>query len=547
MLHGRVLRAAGRRGDAAPRRRRRPPPALPGVTVVHEDGLVGVVAPDAVPGRARPAARSRPSGIARRCRPETGSSRGSASTRSRRRRAGAGRSTARSATSKRRWRSRRSAWPRPTRRPTSPTFRSRRGSPWPRGTDGRLTVWTGTQAPVRRPRRSSPRRSACPRSACGSSSPDTGGGFGGKHAAGVAIEAARLARAAGRPVKVRWSRGRRSSPRATCGPAAVIDIRSGADGDGRSPPGRCATRTRACSGSSGPYDVPNQRLDFQPADSPLRQGSYRALAATANHFARESHMDELAAAMGLDPLELRLAHLADERLAAVLRAAAERIGWGRAARRPGAAWASPAASRRAPASRPPSRSASGEDRRLVIERVVTAFECGAIVNPDGLTNQVEGAVGHGPRRRAVRGDPVRGRQSSATRRFADYRVPRFDDVPPVEVVLLDRPEIPSAGAGETPIVAIAPAIANAIFAATGVRLRSLPLVPRGRRAGLTEGRAGRARSCSEFALQTSPESAPPCPSCSRWASRSRQQTTRAGVPIIVRLRGSPDRRARRPL
>jgi Aerobic-type carbon monoxide dehydrogenase, large subunit CoxL/CutL homologs len=114
----------------------------------------------------------------------------------------------------------------------------------------------------------------------------------------------------------------------------------------------------------------------------------------------------------------------------------------------------------------------------VIERVVTAFDCGAIVNPDGLANQVEGAVVMGLG--AALFEEVRfeaGLIGNAS--FTDYRVPRIDDVPPVEVILIDHPEISPSGAGETPIVAIAPAIANAIFAATGVRLRSLPLVPDG--------------------------------------------------------------------
>jgi nicotinate dehydrogenase subunit B len=109
---------------------------------------------------------------------------------------------------------------------------------------------------------------------------------------------------------------------------------------------------------------------------------------------------------------------------------------------------------------------------------VTAVDCGAIVNPDGLTNQVEGALVMGLG--AALFEEIRfeaGVIDNAS--FADYRVPRIDDVPPVEVILLDRPEISPAGGGETPILAIAPAIANAIFAATSVRLRSLPLVPRG--------------------------------------------------------------------
>ena len=99
-------------------------------------------------------------------------------------------------------------------------------------------------------------------------------------------------------------------------------------------------------------------------------------------------------------------------------------------------------------------------------RVVAAFECGAIVNPDGLSNQVEGAWS----RRSAARSSSRSHFADGTiltDRFSRYRVPRFADVPPIEVVLLDRKDLPSAGAGETPIVGLAPAVGNAIFAATG--------------------------------------------------------------------------------
>ena len=113
-----------------------------------------------------------------------------------------------------------------------------------------------------------------------------------------------------------------------------------------------------------------------------------------------------------------------------------------------------------------------------IVRVVTAFECGAIVNPDGLRNQVMGAnvMGLGGALfEAIEFE--NGRISNP--KFSMYRVPRFKDTPPIEVVLLDRKDIIPAGAGETPIMALAPAIGNAIFNASGVRLRSLPMVPTG--------------------------------------------------------------------
>src|SRR5205085_9495960 len=108
----------------------------------------------------------------------------------------------------------------------------------------------------------------------------------------------------------------------------------------------------------------------------------------------------------------------------------------------------------------------------------TAFECGAIVNPDGLKNQVEGSVIQGIGGAMFEAiDFENGRILNP--RFSRYRVPRFSDIPALETVLLDRKDLPSAGAGGTPIVCLAPAIGNAIFQATGVRLRSLPMVPNG--------------------------------------------------------------------
>jgi isoquinoline 1-oxidoreductase len=112
-----------------------------------------------------------------------------------------------------------------------------------------------------------------------------------------------------------------------------------------------------------------------------------------------------------------------------------------------------------------------------VVRVTTAFECGAIVNPDGLRNQIMGAniMGLGGALfEAMTFDG--GRITNA--RFSRYRVPRFRDVPQIEIVLLDRKDIPSAGAGETPLVGLAPAIGNAIFDATGARRTTLPLAPR---------------------------------------------------------------------
>lgn len=344
------------------------------------------------------------------------------------------------------------------------------------GADGRLTVWTGTQVPFG-VRAQLAEALGVPEAHVRVIVPDTGGGFGGKHAGTVAIEAARLARAAGRPVKVRWGRAEEF----TAGylrPAAVIDVRSGAGFDGTITAWAMRNTNSGRFGLAGPYAIPDQRLEYIPAESPLPQGSYRALAATANHFARESHMDELATALETDPLELRLGQLTDERLAAVLRAAAERIGWDARPRDRGRGIGIAAGVEKDARVATAAEVRVDADRRLQVVRIVTAFECGAIVDPDGLTNQIEGATVMGLGGALF--EAIHFADGAITNgSMTDYRVPRTTDIPPIEVVLLDRPDLPSAGAGETPIIAIAPALANAIHAAAGVRVRSMPLVPDG--------------------------------------------------------------------
>jgi nicotinate dehydrogenase subunit B len=340
----------------------------------------------------------------------------------------------------------------------------------------RLTVWCGTQQPFG-VRAEVAEALGVPEVDVRVIVPDTGGGFGGKHGGEVAAAAARLSRAADGPVKVRWGR-EEEFVGGYLRPAAVIDIRSGARRDGTIAAWEMRDTNAGMFGLVGPYEIPDQRLDHQPADSPLPQGSYRALAATVNHFARESHMDELAHATGVDPLELRLAHLRDDRLAAVFRAAAERIGWPAGSSQPGRGVGIAGGVEKGARIATCVDVRVGTDRRLEILRIVSAVECGAIVDPGGLVNQVEGATVMGlggALFEAIHFESGRITNGS----MAAYRVPRITDVPPIEVVLLDRPDLPSAGAGETPIVAVAPALANAIFAATGVRLRSLPLAPDG--------------------------------------------------------------------
>jgi isoquinoline 1-oxidoreductase len=227
------------------------------------------------------------------------------------------------------------------------------------------------------------------------------------------------------------------------------------------------------------YDIPQQRSQFHSSNSPLRQGSYRSLAATANHFARETHIDELAHTAGIDPLEFRLKNLKDERLRAVLEAAAKQFGWGQRkavkGKGFGIAGGSDKGSYVATCAEVAVDGASGKIR---VVRAVTAFECGAVLNPDHLKNQIEGAVVQGlggALFEAIEFDG--GKIQNAA--FSAYRVPRFSDTPILETVLVNRPDLPSVGAGETPIVGIAPAVGNAIFEATGRRAKTLPMSAHG--------------------------------------------------------------------
>src|SRR5229473_1921577 len=345
--------------------------------------------------------------------------------------------------------------------------------------DGKLTVWTGTQRPFAN-RDELAAVFHLSESSVRVIVPDTGSAYGGKHTSDAAIEAARLARAAGRPVKVVWTREEEFTW-AYFRPAGVIEIKSGIASDGTLTAWEFHNYNSGASGIATPYAVSNRRIQFHPVRSPLRQGSYRGLAATANHFARESHMDALAIAAKMGPLDFRRKNLSNPRMHAVLEAAAKSFGWPRKktheGRGFGVACGDEKGSYVATCAEVAVEKKSGAVR---VVRLVEAFECGAIVNPDGLSNQVVGAMIQGLGGALFEAiEFENGRISNP--HFASYRLPRFRDVPEIEAILLDRKDIPSAGAGETPIMAVAPAIGNAIFDATGARLRDLPLVPNGLR------------------------------------------------------------------
>jgi len=346
-------------------------------------------------------------------------------------------------------------------------------------TDGKLTVWTGTQNPFGY-------RSDLMGTFHLSEDrvrvvvPDFGGGFGGKHTAEAAVEAARLAQAAGKPVSLRWTREEEFTW-AYFRPAALIETEASLDEKGALTSWHFININSGGSGLDTPYRSGNARCQFLRSDTPLRQGSYRVLAATANNFARESFMDELAAAAGADPLDFRLAHLENPRLRAVLETATARFNWKeRAARKTPQTGVGLACGTEKGSYVAACVEIGIDQGKISVRHVCEVFECGAILNPDNLLSQVQGAIimGLGP---ALREEMRFENGEMLNASFRKYQVPRFDDVPELDIHLINRPDLASAGAGETPIIVIAPAIANAVFHATGVPVRTMPIsVPKTR-------------------------------------------------------------------
>jgi nicotinate dehydrogenase subunit B len=329
-----------------------------------------------------------------------------------------------------------------------------------------LTVWGGTQVPfaVRSQLANAfgivehkVRLIAC----------NVGTGFGGKHGPEVMLEAARLAKATGKPVRVAWSR-EEEFVRSYCRPAALVEVRGGLSAGGKILAWDFHNYNSGAASLAAPYEIANYRCAYHRATSPLRQGAYRSLAAVANTFARETHVAELASLAGRDPVKFRLGNISNARLREAVTRAAERFGWGK--RREAAGMACNIEKEAHLALFVALEVVRG---RVKLTRMVVAFDCGAVLNPDNLRNQITGAtiMGMGG---ALFEELRYDDQKVVNNRFSAYRVPRFSDVPPIDVILIDRREITPAGAGESPITVVAPAIGAALQRATGKWFRALP-------------------------------------------------------------------------
>jgi len=341
--------------------------------------------------------------------------------------------------------------------------------------DGKLTVWTGTQRPFG-VQEELAEAFRLDKQKVRVIMPDTGSGYGGKHSGETAIEAARLAQEARKPVKIVWTREEEFTW-AYFRPGGVIKVDAGVNKDGTITAWKFINYNSGPAGMDTQYKVVNQQIAHFPSNTPLRQGSYRGLAATGNVFARECHMTDLARLIKMDSLAFRIRNLDDDRFIAVLQTAAKAFGWN-GSKTPGHGYGIAGGFEKGGHVGTCAEVMINANKEVKVIRITQAFECGAIVNPHHLENQTIGSIIQGLGGALFESvEFANGKILNSD--LSAYRVPRFGDVPKIEIVLIDRKDLPSAGAGEASIIGIAPAIRNAIVDATGIALNTLPMLPNG--------------------------------------------------------------------
>jgi nicotinate dehydrogenase subunit B len=313
--------------------------------------------------------------------------------------------------------------------------------------------------------------------------PFVGGGFGGKTFNAQAVEAARVAKAAGKPVQVMWTREEEFFYD-TFRPAAVVKINSGVDDSGKMAFWDYDVFFAGDRGAQQFYTVPNHRTAAHGGgwggtrgSHPFATGAWRAPGNNTNTFARESHIDIMAAGAGIDPVEFRLNNLSDTRMVRVLKAAADRFGWTPAKapskRGYGVACGIDAGTYVAAIAEVDVDAAKGT---VQVKRVVCAQDMGVVINPEGATIQMEGCITMGLGYALTEEVHFKGGRVLDTN-YDTYEIPRFSWVPKIETVLIENNETAPQGGGEPAIILMGALIANAIHDATGARLFQLPMTP----------------------------------------------------------------------
>ena len=349
--------------------------------------------------------------------------------------------------------------------------------------DNKITVWASTQAPFRA-REEIAGRLGMNAEDVRVIAPFVGGGFGGKTRNQQAVEAARLAQKTGKPVQVAWTRAEEFFYD-TFRPAAVVKITSGITETGKISLWDYGVYYAGGRGSQQFYDIPHHRTMVHgsgwsgtPGSHPFGTGAWRAPANNTNTFARESQIDIMATASGIDPLEFRLMNLKDKKMIRVLKAAAERFNWSPAKKSPGGrgyglACGMDAGTYVAMMAEVEVDKNKGE---VQVKRVVCAQDMGVVINPQGATLQIEGCITMGLGYALTEEIQFKG-GDILNRNFDTYQIPQFSWVPQIETVLIEAHDSPPQGGGEPAIIWMGGVIANAIFDATGVRLFQLPMTP----------------------------------------------------------------------
>jgi isoquinoline 1-oxidoreductase len=327
--------------------------------------------------------------------------------------------------------------------------------------------------------------------------PFVGGGFGGKNQNRQVVEAARLAKLTGRPVQVAWGR-QEEFFYDTFRPSAIVKIKSGVTDSNQIVFWNYDVYFGGSRGAEQFYHIPHHRelshgnYTGLPGAHPFSTGPWRAPGNNTNTFARESHIDIMAAKVAMDPLEFRLKNLNEKRMIGVLKAAGEKFGWR----------ASPAPSHRgfglacgidagAYVATMAEVEVDQESGRIRVKRVVCAQDMGLVINPEGAKMQMEGCLMMGLGYALTEEVRFKG-GDILDRNFDSYEIPRFSWLPKIETVLVENPEVSPQGGGEPAIICMGGVIANAIFDATGVRLFELPMTPERIKKALAEAKAKKA-------------------------------------------------------
>jgi len=304
-----------------------------------------------------------------------------------------------------------------------------------------------------------------------------GGGFGGKSNAHQSIEAATIAKHCGKPVQLVWSR-QEEFLYDRFRPAAVVKMAGGTDANGKL---KVFNMDIYCSGTRGCelfYDIPNYRIrNFnQSGVHPFNTGAWRAPGNNTTTFARESHIDVMAHAAGVDPLAFRLQNLANEDMVATLKLAAETFGYDKE-KQPGhgygVALGHDAGTLVAMIAEVFVDRTTGEVQPI---RVVCAQDMGQVVNPHGATIQTEGGITMGMGYALFEEIEFEGGALKTTN-FNRYEITRFSTTPKIECVFRDKMDAKAQGGGEPAIICVGAAIANAVYDACGARVNRMPITP----------------------------------------------------------------------